>query len=214
MGTDGSQGKCYGRYIMTESKAAGAETTEFLARREALAGRLAEVVQREGVSVLSFRRAAELLGTSGRMVVYYFRTRDDLIRLVLARVGAEADGVFAGAFRKGMDEAEILRVWVRLAQDERHGGIMRLWTEILSLGARGEAPYDEIAGAIVAKWTAWLSHILDDPDLASGRAEALLAMAEGLSLLDLVRPGLLGRAGEALARRFSQGPGCGRGPES
>jgi len=69
-----------GRYLShTMGESAEEPTEKTSARREELAAAAAELLVVRGLSDMSLRSIAAALGTSHRMLLYYFSSRDDLI---------------------------------------------------------------------------------------------------------------------------------------
>ncbi len=66
-------------------------------QREAFLAGAVDPVPAHGVASLSLRPLAAPLGTSDRMLLYYFGTRDALLAAVLDRVGEQLLGAVAGA---------------------------------------------------------------------------------------------------------------------
>ena len=66
-------------------------------REQILEGAMAAALD-DGLSQLTFGRLAKRLGTSDRVIVYYFPTKDDLVSDVLVTVGMQVQEVLARAF--------------------------------------------------------------------------------------------------------------------
>jgi hypothetical protein len=78
---------------------------------------------------------------------------------------------------------------------------MRLWLDLAGLAARGEEPHRTISGHIADGFLGWIASHLSVPEAdRAGSAAALLALVEGLVVLDAVgRPDLADAAALALA---------------
>jgi AcrR family transcriptional regulator len=156
---------------------------------------IASIVLQEGLDALALRGLADRLSTSGRMLLYYFGNKDAMIRAVLARISermaplqdaaSSGDRVSAGQFLSTMMQA---------GANPEIAPIMRVWTDVVARAARGETPYREIADRIVVEWIDWInSRLLPDPDhhaeARDARAEAILSIMEGVTILEMARPG-------------------------
>src|SRR5438270_1650424 len=75
-----------GSVVPRRKKAIPKPTGERHARRSALTDELASFVLRKGLSDTSLRHLAAQHDTSDRMLLYYFRSKDDLLVAVLARI--------------------------------------------------------------------------------------------------------------------------------
>ena len=171
-------------------------------REEILEGAV-DTVFDEGLSRLTFGVLAKRLGISDRIVVYYFPSKDDLIVEVLAAIGAQLEGVLAGAVRKPVgDHAALVRsVWPLLARREVDG-VFAVFFEASGLAAAGVEPYRTMAPALVQGWVDWAESLIDGPK-AYRRTEAAAAVAalDGLLLMRQL-------AGAEVANRAARGIGA------
>ncbi len=172
-------------------------------RRADLSGRIAGIFLREGIGELGLRGLASRLGTSDRMLVYYFETKDQLVLEALDKVSDRLSAILA-AHSNGPRVAagEFLSGVLALSGDPQVRPFMRLWADVIARGARGEAPYDRVGDRLVQSWRAWICSRLTPPcdELEEARPAALLAIVEGLSLLELAAPGSTEGAGAYLVR--------------
>lgn len=156
--------------------------------RESLLDAALEVAGADGLHRLSFGRVASRAGTSDRVVVYYFPSKDELVTGVLARVGEQLlgllspvlDGVVAG------DHRDLARaVWSAVA-DAGSSPLVAVYVEALGLAAAGTAPFTTAAPAVVEAWTAWFAdHLTGSDERRRSEARAALALVDGLLLLRL-----------------------------
>ncbi len=160
------------------------------ARRAALADEIATIVLADGLGVLGLRGLAARLDTSGRMLLYYFGTKDVLVLTVLDRINARMTAIMAdhATGPRTTPGALLARVLARVEHPEI-APFMRVWTEVVARGARGEAPYDRMTAGTVEAWIAWIESRLLPDDRSRGQAEAILSVVDGLTLLELARPG-------------------------
>ncbi|KUH69030.1 TetR family transcriptional regulator [Mycolicibacterium novocastrense] len=146
-------------------------------RQELLDGVVAEV-SRNGIGDRSLRDLAAAVGTSHRMLLHHFGSRDELL---LAIVGEVEQRQMAMASELPADPAEaVAAMWANLRRPELRP-FERLFFECYARGVQGEQPFARMLPTAVEDW---LAH---DP---SGTADPAmmrlgLAVARGL-LLDLV----------------------------
>ena len=158
-----------------------------------------------GLNSLSLRPLATAIGSSPRVLLYLFGSKDGLVRALLARARADelallartrppADAGLAGTGRQ---------LWAWLAAAE-HRPLLTLWVEgyARSLVEPG-GPWAGFARATVEDWLALLAAAqpADRRATADGAAERTLALAalRG-AILDLLATGDAERAGAAVAR--------------
>lgn len=153
-------------------------------RAALLAGAVDHVLQ-HGMTRLSLRPLAADLGTSDRMLLYYFGTRDGLVVALLTEVGEQLRSHLAsGVPSRPASPADVLtEVWAAASRPAADP-YLRLYLEVTSLAARGEEPYRSVAGGLTEAWLSWFESRLDLP-AAERRPAALgvLAAVDGLLLL-------------------------------
>jgi len=161
------------------------------ARRSALTDQLASFALRNGLGA-SVRRLAAHHRTSDRMLLYYFGTKEKLLVAVLERISERLDAILQrfsspSATSPGRFLAEALR----LLANPQTAPFMRLWSEVIARGARGEHPYRNVAARIISDWLRWIEARIRLPGDKSRREQAasILAAVEGATLLEMTSPG-------------------------
>lgn len=151
---------------------------------EILEGAVAVAVA-EGLSRLSFGRVAARLGTSDRVVVYYFPSKDDLIGAVLVALGVQLQEALEPTLTSpAADHVALVRaVWPALA----HPGadpVFALYFESLGLAASGREPYRSLIRVLFAGWIDWsVGYLTGTSERRRAEAEAAVALLDGLLLL-------------------------------
>ena len=168
-----------------------------------------------GRADLSLRPLAAAIGSSPRVLLYLFGSKDGLVRALLARARAdelglleqargEGDGT-GGAEPGGMAGAAG-RIWGWLA-DDAHRSLLTLWADgyVRSL-AQPDGPWAGFAAATVADWLAVLAAAQPAPFRATPAGEAertlVLAVLRG-ALLDLLATGDTARTTGAVRRQLA-----------
>jgi AcrR family transcriptional regulator len=144
-----------------------------------------ELAAEEGLVSLTFGRLAKRVGISDRTIVYYFPTKDDLVRQVLLTFGARLQELLDDAFGSEPLPADELaaRAWPLLTTPEADG-TFAVYFELLGLASAGRSPYRELATLLVDAWIAWLEpHLAVPAAERRARALTLLAVLDGLLLL-------------------------------
>lgn len=152
-------------------------TEEKRARKRAeIVAKLAGHVLEAGLGDVGLRRLARVAGTSDRMLLYYFRNKDELLTAVLVEIGrglAERLGRIVG--REPRPPAEALtRIWDVLKGDA-FADQLRLWLDLSSRASRGDPLFGAIVASVRDGWVDWTSRLLDVPE-AERRPLALLLM--------------------------------------
>ncbi|MGY1609639.1 MULTISPECIES: TetR/AcrR family transcriptional regulator [unclassified Geodermatophilus] len=156
-------------------------------RETYLAGAVDHVL-REGVATLSLRPLAAALGTSDRMLLYYFGTRENLLSAVLDEVGRQLQAGLAAALPgDAVPPGRLLPVLWTSLQDSGADAHVRLYLEVSGLAARGRQPFADLARRVAEDWLAWVGPRLDVADAERAAAAAgLLAALDGVLLVHAV----------------------------
>ncbi|MDD7940768.1 TetR family transcriptional regulator [Actinomycetospora lutea] len=176
-------------------------------QQELLEAAYAWVLDR-GWAGMSLRPLAEAIGSSPRVLLFLFGSKDGLVRALLARSRADQLAV-VDAVGQGGDLAAVGgRVWAWLAAPE-HRALLRLWLEgyTRSVADPGDGPWAGFAARTVADWDALLADHQPAPyrDTPAGAAERtlLLAVLRG-ALLDLLATGDTARLDAAVAAHLAR----------
>ena len=198
-----------GRVASTASEGGSAR------QQELLEAAYAWVLER-GWAGMSLRPLAEAIGSSPRVLLFLFGSKDGLVRALLARSRADQlavlDGLRDGPGDDPADGPAGLavvgeRVWAWLAAPE-HRALLRLWLEAYtrSVADPGDGPWAGFAARTVEDWDALLAHHQPPArrDTPAGVAERalLLAVLRG-ALLDLLATGDAARLDAAVAAHLA-----------
>jgi AcrR family transcriptional regulator len=158
-------------------------------RRAELLDSAYRYVLRHGLGDLSLRPLAAAIGSSPRVLLYLFGSKDGLIRELLARARTE-ELALLGAAPAG-DLADVaLAVWGWLSAPE-HRALLALWTEAYARSLiEPDGPWAGFAAGTVRDWLDLLAAAQPDrgSPAAAARRTSVLAVLRG-ALLDLLATG-------------------------
>jgi AcrR family transcriptional regulator len=177
------------------------------ARRAVLSDRIADILLSRAVAVVPLRELAGLLGTSDRMLLYYFGTQAALVTAALTCLSERLATQLEQALPSTpLSPAQLLRKLDGITTRPGVAGILRVWADVAARGARGEAPFQDFAKASVASWLDWIGGRLAIRNSAqrTKMASAILVVIEGVRLLELTAPGTTGAAAGILAKAFDE----------
>jgi AcrR family transcriptional regulator len=182
------------------------------ARRAELLERSYEYVLAHGLAGISLRPLAAAVGSSPRVLLFLFGSKDGLVRALLARARAQETELLARARAqetellarppaRGGAAAAGLEVWKWLAADE-HRGLLRLWVESYARSLIvSDGPWGEFARETVDDWLALLAagqpEATRDAEAAVAERTLVLAVLRG-AMLDLLATGDRDRTTEAV----------------
>ncbi len=181
------------------------------ARRDELLELVYAYVIEHGMAGMSLRPLAAAIGTSPRVLLFLFGSKDEIVRAVLARARAEEIKLINDIHPAGRDDlAQLgLRVWRWLSAEE-HRGLLKLWVESYSRALiEPQGPWAGFALATVKDWLRLLAQAQPDTErrTTQGQTRRTLALAvlRG-ALLDLLATDDLERTTSAVTQALDQLP--------
>lgn len=158
--------------------------------KETLLPPLMAHVLAEGLGQASLRPLAKAAGTSDRMLLYHFGSKEGLMRDLLTHIAgvyaAMLDAALAASPRPAT-RAELVAGLLAQNGDPAVQPFQMLWWEIVAGAARDLPGFRPAAEAMTGKLLAWLEARMPvgDPDPAGG-ARFLLGAIEGAAMLAAV----------------------------
>ena len=177
-------------------------------RRDIAIEKMADHLLAKGLEAATLRPLAEAVGTSDRMLLYYFADRDELLSATLehiaVRLAARLDALVPGDVRRPLAQL-LAEVWPELTSDELKP-YMDIWLNLSARACGGHEPYRRIAGAIADTFLAWTSERIAGRTQAAREesAQLLIAALNGMFVLHAI--GRHGAANGALANLLTQAP--------
>jgi AcrR family transcriptional regulator len=155
-------------------------------RKQELLDEVVAELARGGIGDRSLREIGAAVGTSHRMLIHHFGSREGLLTEVVRKVEAD-QRLFLESLQLDPEEA-LEQMWARVS-DPRLWPAERLFFECYARASRGEPPFASLLPGLVDDWldvTVRLGLVWPgDVRTERARARAGLAMVRGL-LLDLV----------------------------
>ena len=162
-------------------------TPKLALSRETLLPLLAGHVMEHGLAGASLRPLAKAAGTSDRMLIYHFGSKDALVEALLEHI--------AQMYRQALDAAypsapsrsrrECAERLLAIARAPMFAPFLRLWWEIVAGAAKGDAAFRASAAAMMDSQLAWFEAHMppDDPDPKRG-ALLVATVIEGSLMFD------------------------------
>jgi AcrR family transcriptional regulator len=168
-----------------------------------------DYVLEHGLAGLSLRPLASALGTSTRMLLYDFDSKDELIMEVLTEVRRRESSLLAEHLDvTGVSQADLVRVVWRWISSEERAGFLRLFFEVYVDAMSHPDAYSGRGRAMVTEWLDQLGSAVrgSQHDGVDSSATLMIAVVRGL-LLDRLNTGdehRTDRALECFARLLDQ----------
>lgn len=155
-------------------------------RKTELVQALTDHVLAHGLGGASLRPLAAAVGTSDRMLLYYFPDKPALIAAILEEVAGRMQTMLAAKQVELPVAPDVLEArLLPLVLDPAVWPFMQLWLEMAALAARGDETCARVGGAIARGFLDWLVvQLAIEPRTARENAAVrLLATIEGGVLL-------------------------------
>jgi AcrR family transcriptional regulator len=161
-------------------------------RRVELLERIVDYVIENGLSDLSLRPLADAVGSSARVLLYYFGSKDKLVTAVLVAAGDRQRALFARLPRSAASYRETVQAAWRVLSAPQNVPLFRLFFEVYGLALQAPDRFPGFLQRAVGVWLDFLepSALRDGYSKRDARAIAsvILAGYRGF-LLDLCATG-------------------------
>ena len=178
-------------------------------RRDELLERAYRYVLEHGLADLSLRPLAAAVGSSPRVLLFLFESKDGLVRALLARARTEELALLERLRSDGADDLAGVahEIWGWLAAEE-HRSLLTLWAEGYTRSLIDpDGAWAGFARATVEDWLGLLAAAqpaaLRDTDAGEAERTAVLAVLRG-ALLDLLATGDRARTTAAVRGQLAQ----------
>ncbi|MQA23374.1 TetR/AcrR family transcriptional regulator [Rugamonas rivuli] len=171
-------------------------TIRFMSRKNELRDKALDYFLEHGLAELSLRPLADEIGTSSRLLIYHFESKEKLIAAVMEEARSRTQRSFAELLEQADQDAG-LRVFWGWVTDPKNVGCARLLHEVQVLALRKPEIYSQYLDNASVSWLNVIESRI--PRSPNSRAIATLcgAVIDGL-LLDYMSTGDLGRTTDAL----------------
>jgi AcrR family transcriptional regulator len=155
-------------------------------RRSQLLDAMADHMLAAGLAGSSLRPLARAAGTSDRMLLYYFPTKDALVAATLAHVAARMAALMAAEMAPHpLPADQLLPFLADRTLQPRFRPYLGLFLEVASRAARGDPLCRTVGQDVAEGFLAWIGTQLDSPpDRQHAQSLAILTEIEGRIVLD------------------------------
>lgn len=153
--------------------------------KQALLADLAVHVLNNGLNDASLRPMAAAAGTSDRMLIYHFGSKDALIAELLEFLASQMAAGLDHALpeERFASEQRLIETIVQLMRSAEFAPYTRVWLEIVAVAAKGTSAHRDAGHAIILIFLEWLAK--RHPDGHDGAPRAL-TLIEGTLIMDAV----------------------------
>lgn len=148
---------------------------------------MAAYVLDHGFAAASLRPLAKAAGTSDRMLIYHFKSKDALMVEVLTTLADEFTAMLDGTLPKesAPSHRALLEDVLSLVRSESALTYIRVWREVTTLAAMEQQAFIETGMVVIQRFIDWLACRMPvDDENVIGSAEAMLTVIEGVHVMD------------------------------
>jgi AcrR family transcriptional regulator len=152
-------------------------------------------VRGRGISPMSLRPLAAAIGTSPRVLLFLFGSKDQLVRELLARARREE----LALLDHGQGQEPAAQLWDWMCQPQNRG-LLKLWVDAYARSLiEPDGPWGDFAADTVRDWLEILGRAGSDEETAT----AVLSLLRG-ALLDLLATGDVERTTRAVLSQLDR----------
>lgn len=173
-------------------------------RKEELLERIVDVFLSQGISDVSLRPLAQAVGTSARLLIYHFGSKESLVAEALARVRQRMQHEFLKLAdpKKAQSLQGVFLLFWKWVQAPQNQGHVRLFLQVYGLALHDRTKHAQYLAGTTETWVRFLDRGFQQfPARSHSSSEAvrtyIVASFRGL-LLDLLATGDRERTTEAL----------------
>jgi AcrR family transcriptional regulator len=160
-------------------------------KQRLLAGTL-HYLRENGVADVTLRQLAEQLGTSHRLLIYHFGTKEGLLVAVVEELEREQQTWMQSLWERDMTPMQLMRLAWQRTCDPQIDRQLRLFVEIYGHALQGRAHTAQLLGTLIDAWLKPVGHLFVrmgmKPAQARVHARLHVATMRGL-MLDLLTTG-------------------------
>jgi AcrR family transcriptional regulator len=146
-------------------------------KRIALIEKLADHMLAHGLIGSSLRPLAKAAGTSDRMLLYYFRDKEELLAATSQLIAARMTMMLAARQAPDLlDEETLIAHLIGVLGDDAYWPFMRLWLEMASRAAGGDNFFKQIGRALGQGFLLWAASQLAERDESEKARQAARVM--------------------------------------
>lgn len=151
------------------------------ARRDQIVAAATDFVLEHGLIGLSLRPLAAALGTSDRMLLYHFASKDDLVAAVLRESNDRSIAQIRALAARGSVREEVLALWSAMNEPDLDA-CQRVYVEAAALGLLGQEPYASVVREANAAWARALADRLSEAGALRARVDRAVMLMDAAFL--------------------------------
>ncbi len=155
-------------------------------KKQSIIEKMAEYILLNGIQKVSLRILAKAIGTSDRMLMHYFKDKEELLTAVLTYISDSFLEILKANQTEKMPMQILIPFLYQAMKNEMIRPYIRLWLELAALAAHKEEPYYTIGREIYTSYINWiyLAIQVEKEEDKEHISAITLAIVEGFVFLD------------------------------
>ena len=155
-------------------------------RKSELTEKMVEYILAHGIHSASLRNLAKAAGTSDRMLLHYFKDKEELLTVVLSTISKQLILMLDHTEMEQKTFSHMVRYLYQMMKDPEIKPYMKLWLELIATASKKEDPYYPIAREIGNHFYEFYKETIkvEEGEDQERMAALALVMVEGVALLE------------------------------
>ncbi|MCM3004801.1 TetR/AcrR family transcriptional regulator [Priestia koreensis] len=155
-------------------------------RKQELVEGMASYILLNGIQSASLRNLAKATGTSDRMLLHYFKDKEELLTVVLSSISQKLILMLDNTEIEKTSFSSVVTYLYRMMKEPEVSPYMKLWLELIAMASKKEDPFYSIAREICNSFYEFYRDVIQiENGLSKEQMTALaLVVVEGIALLE------------------------------
>lgn len=157
-------------------------------RKNELIEGMSSYILLNGIQSASLRNLAKATDTSDRMLLHYFKDKEELLTVVLSSISKKLMLMLDNAEIEKRSFSSIVGYLYQMMKEPEISPYMKLWLELISIASKKEDPFYPIAKEICNSFYEFYKEVIQVEEGVTREQMAALALivVEGIALLESI----------------------------
>ncbi|WP_197480295.1 TetR/AcrR family transcriptional regulator [Fictibacillus phosphorivorans] len=147
---------------------------------------MSDFILANGIQSASLRNLAEAAGTSDRMLLHYFKDKEELLSVVLSSISSRLMLMLDNTEIEKRPFSSLVSYLYQMMKKPEVNPYMRLWLELIAIASKDQDPYYPIARKICDSFYEFYKDVIHVEEGVTREQMAAIALivVEGIALLE------------------------------
>ncbi|WP_338780156.1 TetR/AcrR family transcriptional regulator [Metabacillus sp. FJAT-52054] len=155
-------------------------------RKQELIEEMSAYILSNGIQSASLRNLAQAAETSDRMLLHYFKDKEELLTVVLSSISAKLIHMLDNTEMEKKSFSSVVKYLYQMMKNPEVSPYMKLWLELIAIASKKEDPFYPIAREICDSFFEFYKKVIKVGEGQTNEQAAALALVivEGIALLE------------------------------